>query len=55
MRKPKPADFGAIRPSISLNCCPECSGHGKVWDMGDPEEPVFFYCELCKGKSTVNN
>lgn len=41
--------------SISLNFCPECGGHGKTWDFMNPEEPVFYYCGLCKGKSIMNN
>ncbi|MCX6815207.1 MAG: hypothetical protein NTY20_06175 [Candidatus Aenigmarchaeota archaeon] len=43
------------KPSLSINCCPRCAGGGKIWDFGDPEEPTFFYCELCKGKITINN
>ena len=40
---------------ISLNCCPRCGGEGKIWDFADPEEPVFFYCDLCRGQNTLSN
>jgi hypothetical protein len=44
------------RKTISLTCCLKCGGEGKIWDFADPEEPNFYYCELCKGVAcTVNN
>jgi hypothetical protein len=45
-----------MQKQISISRCPRCSGEGKIWDFGDPEEPNFYWCELCQGKtSTINN
>ena len=50
----KKQSFQRLKP-VALNCCPECAGRGRIWDFEDPDDPVFFYCELCRGKRTLNN